>query len=222
MKGELGSASRALLDAAREGMSPDAAAIARVRAKVGASIGGATIVGSLAAKLGVLGVVVAIATGAVLLRRDREAPSFLPNAVDDQPWVSRDQPTQIVAREEMPDREPIAMPPMIVSRPPAPAATPDPAPRVAAARRVDLRREVELIDRAMAAMKRGDAAAALAAVRTHALETAGTGQLAEDATAIEVEALCRLHDPTVGEKLAAFDERWPDSAQRSRLTTSCH
>jgi hypothetical protein len=221
MKGELGSASRALLDAAREGMSPDAAAIARVRAKVGASIGGATIAGSLAGKLGVLGLVVALATGAVLLRRDPEVPSFLPNAVDEQPRTSRDQPTQIVAREEMPDREPIAMPPMIVSRPPA-AATPDPAPRVAAARHVDLRREVELIDQAMAAMKRGDAATALAAVRTHALETAGTGQLAEDATAIEVEALCKLHDPRVGEKLAAFDERWPDSAQRSRLTTSCH
>ena len=55
----------------------------------------------------------------------------------------------------------------------------------------------------------------------HAAETRGSGQLAEDAAAIEVEALCRLHDPSVSAKLDAFDARFPRSAQRSRLTTEC-
>jgi hypothetical protein len=73
----------------------------------------------------------------------------------------------------------------------------------------------------MAALRRGAPADALAAVVVHAAETAGAGQLAEDAAAIEIEALCRLHDSTVAAKLAAFDAKWPESAQRSRLTTRC-
>ena len=73
----------------------------------------------------------------------------------------------------------------------------------------------------MAALRRGQPSAALAAVRVHAAETAGGGQLAEDAAAIEIEALCRMHDAAVTAKLAAFDARWPQSAQRSRLTTRC-
>ncbi|HWU87301.1 MAG TPA: hypothetical protein VN253_08500, partial [Kofleriaceae bacterium] len=85
----------------------------------------------------------------------------------------------------------------------------------------DLAREVELVDRAMAALHRGDPSGALAAVHAHGVETAGAGQLAEDAAAIEIEALCRLHDPSVGAKLAAFDARWPESAQRARLPTRC-
>ena len=88
-------------------------------------------------------------------------------------------------------------------------------------RGVDLAREVELLDTAMAALRGGDAAAALLAVQRHAAETAGRGQLAEDAAAIEIEALCRLHDPTTSAKLEAFDARFPRSAQRSRLTSVC-
>jgi hypothetical protein len=221
MKGELGSASRALLDAARDGLSPDTAAIARVRAGVGASVGGA-VAGSLAAKLGLLGLAVVIATGAALyLRRARDVSSIAPAAIVDEPRLVREPaPTRVVAREELPEASEEAMPPMIVSREAAVSLPRDGARRPA--RRADLRREVELIDQAMAAMHRGDPAAALAAVHTHATETANAGQLAEDAAAIEVEALCRLHDSTVGAKLAAFDVRWPESAQRSRLTTSCH
>jgi hypothetical protein len=73
----------------------------------------------------------------------------------------------------------------------------------------------------MAALRGGQPSAALAAVRLHATETAGAGQLAEDAAAIEIEALCRMHDASVATRLAAFDARWPQSAQRSRLTTRC-
>jgi len=88
-------------------------------------------------------------------------------------------------------------------------------------RGVDLAREVELVDAAMASLSKGDAAAALASVRLHRAETNNRGQLAEDAAAIEIEALCRLRDHRVVAKLEAFDARWPESGQRSRLTTSC-
>ena len=90
-----------------------------------------------------------------------------------------------------------------------------------APRGVELAREVELVDAAMAALRRGDATAALASVRMHRAETADRGQLAEDAAAIEIEALCRLRDRRVAAKLEAFDARWPESAQRSRLSTNC-
>lgn len=73
----------------------------------------------------------------------------------------------------------------------------------------------------MAALRGGDAAGALKAVQRHAVETAGRGQLAEDAAAIEIEALCHLHDPTTNAKLEAFDARFPRSAQRSRLSNRC-
>jgi type IV secretory pathway VirB10-like protein len=104
----------------------------------------------------------------------------------------------------------------------APAAPPPWAPtQVAAPPAIGLAREVELIDRAMAALRGGDPAEALRTVRRHAAETAGHGQLAEDAAAIEIEALCQLHDPSTNRQLEVFDARFPRSAQRSRLTSQC-
>lgn len=85
----------------------------------------------------------------------------------------------------------------------------------------DLAREVELVDLAMAALNRGEPRVALSAVQRHAAETGGRGQLAEDAAAIEIEALCQLHDPATAIKRAAFDARFPRSAQRSRLEDRC-
>jgi hypothetical protein len=74
----------------------------------------------------------------------------------------------------------------------------------------------------MDALQRGDFSAALAAVREHAVETARHGQLAEDAAAIEIEALCRRGDRALARaKRVAFDRRWPRSAQRARLATAC-
>jgi len=86
---------------------------------------------------------------------------------------------------------------------------------------VPLAREVELLDRAMAALGHGDPTSALDEVRLHARETGGTGQLAEDAAAIEIEALCHLHAPSATQALARFDTRFPRSAQRSRLAGVC-
>ncbi len=233
----LGSDARALLDAAREGLSPDAAAIGRVRAKVDSSL--AATGGAIATKLGLLAMVVAVATGALIYgAHDREVAPARLTAIE--PGFTRESilPAPATVRESLPPttrttRTVIAMPPDVVSTS-APVADPavhgGPHPAHPArtaysphqARTIDLGREVALIDQAMAAMRAGDPAKALAAVQVHAAETGGAGQLAEDAAAIEVEALCRLHDESVAAKLAAFDARWADSAQRSRLSTSCH
>jgi hypothetical protein len=86
---------------------------------------------------------------------------------------------------------------------------------------VSLAREVELITFAMNAMERRDAPTALRVIRAFERETAGHGQMAEDAAAIEIEALCLEHDRAASAKLDAFDQKWPSSAQRSRLTSKC-
>jgi hypothetical protein len=74
----------------------------------------------------------------------------------------------------------------------------------------------------MAALRRGDASEALAAIRDYDRETLGGGQLAEDAAAIAVEAMCQRGDAAASARLDAFDRRWPHSAQRARLQTACH
>ena len=202
--GELSASARALLDAARDGLTPDAAAIRRVRDKVAAG----TAVGAgvaLALKLGVLSVIAAIAVGgAVHLSRDDNNAEAAP-AIAVPSSGSESAPPEVQSGG--------------VAEPAPPAAPAIALPRAEA--RIDLAREVALIDRAMDALKTGNAREALAQVRTHARETRGAGQLAEDAAAIEIEALCRLHDSSVSAKLDAFDARFPRSAQRSRLTTEC-
>lgn len=215
----LGPEARALLDAAREGLSPSPAAIHRVRAKVGASAAAGTAAGAtLAVKLSLVVVVAATAIGAGVYASKRGPDPEVPR-VELAPAVV-ESPTQLAVHEPAaPPPGEIELAPMVVVRPHQHPAAPVVEPPPAAT--VDLAREVELVDAAMAALKRGDPKAALAAVQRHALETRGTGQLAEDAAAIEVEALCRLHDPTTNSRLEAFDARFPKSAQRSRLSNKC-
>ena len=80
MTDELGSSARALLDAAREGMSPDTAAIQRMRAKIDVTVatgtaGGAAAGSTLGAKLGLLALVGTIVLGGYLYAtRERPAP----------------------------------------------------------------------------------------------------------------------------------------------------
>jgi hypothetical protein len=215
--GSLGPEARALLDAAREGLSPDGAAIRRMRGKIELATGAAAGT-ALAIKLALLAVAIAaVAVGVTLGRRTEVAE--LPRVELASP---PEAPVQIAVREAaLPppsDEELITIEPNVAAprrAKPAPPIAP-PAPRVA-----DLAREVELVDLAMAALGRGDPAAALHAVQQHAAETAGRGQLAEDAAAIEVEALCHLHDPATSARLEAFDARFPHSAQRSRLSNRC-
>ena len=238
MTDELGSSARALLDAARDGLSPDAAAIQRMRSKIDLAVGGAAAGGaaaatgsSLAAKLGIVAVVAAVATGGYLLAtRDRgSARPVVPVTAPAPAKVAAPAPSTAPAPVIVATEEPAPIKPVVKARPvarattlPAKSAEVVLAPDEITSKRkpVDLAREVELVDRAMAALRR-DARAALVALRTYETETAGAGQLAEDAAAIEIEALCKLSDPAVPTKLATFDKRWPESAQRSRLTTRC-
>jgi len=212
----LGPEARALLDAARDGLSPSPTAIHRVRAKVGASAAAGTAGATLAVKLGLVVVIAASAVGAGVYASKRGPDSEVPR-IELAPAVV-EAPTQLAVHEPAaPPPGEIDLAPMVVARAhPSAVVVADLPPAT-----VDLAREVELVDAAMTALKRGDANAALAAVARHALETHGAGQLAEDAAAIEVEALCRLHDPTTNTKLEAFDARFPKSAQRSRLSNRC-
>ena len=202
--GELSASARALLDAARDGLTPDAAAVRRVRDKVAAGTAAGAGV-AIALKLGLLSVIAAVAVGGAV-------------------HVSRGGDSEIAPSIAVPSSGSESAPPEVQSSGVAELAPPPAASAIALAKpdaRADLAREVALIDRAMVALKTNDAREALAQVRTHARETRGAGQLAEDAAAIEIEALCRLHDTSVSAKLDAFDARFPRSAQRSRLTTEC-
>jgi len=229
----LSGTSRALLEAARDGLGPDPATIARMRGRIAVAATTTPPTGVLAGKLGLVGLVaiavVAVTGAGLLAHRARsavtpsEAVAYVPPAepVVSHHAVTAREPTAPVARA--PRREQPHLEAVTRSRAERPPATR--RDTGAAVRRdrptVDLAREVELVDRAMVALRRGDTAAALAAVHLHARETANRGQLAEDAAAIEIETLCTVHDRRIARRLAAFDARWPDSAQRARLTAAC-
>lgn len=224
---DLGGAARSLLDAAA-GAGPDAAAIARMRARIDAAVATPAVGGAMASKLGLIGLVAIVIVGtaglARLATRSDDTTAVASFEVVDPPAHSRhtsresNEPMRGTAGDSSRDPRPRTKH-ASDANPTTPLATVTPvtASRHAVTSTVDLAREVELVDRATAALRRGDAAAAITAVRLHATETADHGQLAEDAAAIEIEALCTLHDPSTTRRLTAFDARWPVSAQRSRL-----
>jgi hypothetical protein len=232
MPSELSPEARALLDAAREGLGPDAAMLTRVRSKIDTAIAGggsgATVSSgiSVGAKLSILSVIALVIGGAMLLRGGDDDAMTSPALELAAPSVV-EVPSRRAQYEPPPAAPHIEM--AFETAPPTAAiATPTPTPIIIAAQvnevptpGVDLAREVQLIDAAMASLRAGNPTAAIQSVRLHRAETSGHGQLAEDAAAIEIEALCKLHDRKVVAKLEAFDARWPDSAQRSRLSTNC-
>jgi hypothetical protein len=216
----LGPEARALLDAARAGMAPDAAAVRRMRGRIDVAMTAAAVQPrltriSLATKLA--GVALALVAVGVIA------------------YVGHDRdPARVVAPMIVPAAPVVAPAPVIAAPPSPPPVAPAVAapviatkhepvgkPAAASPRPIGLAREVELVDLAMAALRGSDPHTALRTVAEHARETAGHGQLAEDAAAIEVEALCQLRDPATAAKLATFDRRFPRSAQRARLTAAC-
>ena len=220
---QLGASSRALLDAARPAMGPDAEAARRMRARVAASVGGAAGVGATAkaaialkvTAIAALALVVGIGAIAIVKARGGDdepaaAPAIVPVVAPEPVIVA---PPVIAPAAIEPEVE---LPAIDVGSSRVKPAAPKAAPSA-----ITLAREVELVDHAMAAIKSHDARGALLAIRIYDGEAAGRGQLAEDAAAIEVEALCQLRDPSTAGKLAAFDARFPNSAQRSRLTNHC-
>jgi hypothetical protein len=209
---ELGPHTRALLDRAREGMTPDAAALARVRAKVGTSVAAGM---PIALKLVLALVAAGIAGGAIAVRASTSAPASEP-APPFAVSIAPEETAPLEVAQAAPEGSP---PPPIARAPiaPTPVAPVIEAPPV----RATLAREVELVDAAMADMRRGAYALALSTLATYADETGGRGQLSEDAAAIEVEARCRSGSPVAAAHLDAFDRAWPMSAQRAHLAEAC-
>ena len=281
---ELGPEARALLDAARAGLSPDPAAVQRVHARIHAATASAAAGTALGVKLGLVGLVAAIAIGGgAYVARGPASPT--PAPAPDLALASPVEPPQRAAAREAqvsdddlitietpridrshsgeprdpgapaagrvdaprPNAATVSSPPGSAPAAPVAAAssaagaTP-PLTRAGASREpgavraagtsgtareaagragIELGREVELIDAAMAALRHGDAAGALRAMQEYAAEAGDAGQLRQDAAAIEVEALCKLRDPAASDKRDAFDVRFPHSAQRARLAAAC-
>ncbi len=246
MNDQLGLESRALLDAARDGLGPDQIAIRRMRARVAAIAAGGTLgiaaqahavaatstattasttlaLGGIAAKLAVVAIAIGAAVGTRASVHAHRSPA--PRAaIVEVPASSpdRDELAPIVVVEQVRETAPPPAPlphvtPMPMPMPPptptTPSSPPVPAPSLA--------RETELVDAALAAMSHGHPADALVAIERYTTETAGRGQLAEDAATIEIEARCRLGDPRAADGLAAFEARWPQSAERARLVAAC-
>jgi hypothetical protein len=203
--------SRSLLAAAREGLTPDAATMARVRSRIDTRIG-APAKAAAGVKIGGALVVVGLVAGALVARgqdRTAEAPrvAVAPLQTDEAPPPVRARAAEAPVAKKLPESRPAAP----ESRPVARAAPHEPA---------SLSREVELIDDAMRALRVGDAKHALASIAIFDRETFGHGQMAEDAAAIDIEARCHLEEDVTA-RLDAFDRKWPSSAQRARIQTAC-
>ena len=251
---ELGPEARALLDAARQGLSPDPAAIRRVHGRIQAAASGAAVGTALGVKLGIVGLIAAVAFGAGVLLRRSPAPASPPS-------IELASPPEHAERSAVHEAAPPSDEALITIETPPPGATravdasPQRAhaaagastsapgttapaaatsargatgmpaartpPRTAPGVAIELGREVALIDLAMAALRRDDAAGALRTMQEYAAEAGDAGQLRQDAAAIEIEALCKLGDPAARRKRAAFDARFPHSAQRARLEAAC-
>ena len=222
----LSPSSRSLLEAARPGLGPDAEVAKRMRAKIAASVGAgagiatvAAVKSGLAAKLAIVSAVVLVGVGAAVFALSNTDDEVRAPAVT--PSVS--EPLELPGSAHHVEREPqreVHLPaidarPTKIATPTTPVVTP------AKPAKPSLAREVELVDQAMTALRSKDFRAALGAVATYRSETAGAGQLAQDAAAIEVEALCGARDPSGPTKLAAFEVTYPSSAQHARLEEAC-
>ncbi|MEO6772843.1 MAG: hypothetical protein ABI467_07455 [Kofleriaceae bacterium] len=241
----LGPTSRNLVAAARRGLDPSAEVAARVRAKVALAAGaGATIAtttpraasvapkaaaigaGKAAAIAALVGALVTVAWFAWRAPAADMAPAIVVPLVSDgdapiEVHVTASAHADRVSPEPPAthaDRVVVPLPPGAHSRF-AKSPHVGPAPQVAP-EAFTLAREVELVDTAMSSLRADDPANALTTLMVYDRETAGHGQLAEDAAALEIQARCRNHMP-VSDQLGEFDERWPQSVQRARLSTGC-
>lgn len=192
---------RNLLNAARDGLGPDAATAARVRARVASAVAPTT---AAAASSGALLKLAALALVAGMIMTGFAIPRG-PRA---------DAPTLALLTHDT-DEPAARIAPMALHEPAAPRAS-----TVRVREPASLAREVELIDNAMLALRDGSPSRALQTLITFDRETLGQAQLAEDAAAIDLEARCTLHED-VAARLAAFDTKWPSSAQRTRISAAC-
>ncbi|HEX7703164.1 MAG TPA: hypothetical protein VF403_20640 [Kofleriaceae bacterium] len=228
----LGPTSRNLVAAARSGLDPAPEVAARVRAKVALAVGGAASVASTSAGRASVAsgkLVALIVAGAVIVTTwlvvHSASPPALPPAIS-TPMVTGDEPqvephfTSSVHAEAAPLAAPTAAKVATVPLIETPVAVPPAAPVAPPVTPATLAREVALLDAAMTSLHENDPADTLATLVIYDRETLGHGQLAEDAAALEIEARCRTNQP-VADKLATFDQRWPRSVQRARITERC-
>lgn len=256
--------SRSLIAAAREGLAPDAAVAARVRAKIAAATGVAAATGAAVAVavpkattgvtvakiLGALLAVSVVASVAVVTRPDRttpRAPQLELRSTEQADEIRAEvhvvapsdstMPPAAKPRHDVHATHAGAIDPLAIEIDPAEDASTATPPQTSGAadnphtRRqrgsadedfdsISLSREVELIDLAMVSLRKNVPHAALEAIKAYNRETGGRGQMAEDAAAIEIEARC-LQDMDVTALLDRFDHKWPESAQRERVQTTC-
>lgn len=219
---ELSAETRALLDAARSGLGPDAAAVMRMRAGVAARVGSGALA-TLGAKLGLVTLVAAIGIGTFVYAHREPAPVAPPSEPDVAPMPVRVAPAVAVHVAPAVGSAP-AVPsladvdPEIEIDPPVVAIRPARVSREVVA---DLDREVALIDRATTALRAGEALRAITTIKLYETETSGHGQLAEEAAAVDVEATCTARVVGGAHKLATFTARFPRSAQLAHLRTTC-
>jgi hypothetical protein len=226
----LGPTSRNLVAAARNGLDPSPDVAARVRAKVALAVGGAASITSTSAGRASVAsgkLVALIAAGALVVTTwlvvHSSSPPALPPAISTPTLTTGDEPqvephfTSSMHAEAAPLAPAIKVttPPVMIEAPVAPVA-----PVIAPVTPATLAREVALLDAAMTSLHENDPVDTLATLAIYDRETLGHGQLAEDASALEIEARCRTNQP-VADKLATFDQRWPRSVQRARITERC-
>jgi hypothetical protein len=240
----LGPTSRNLLASARRGLDPSADVAARVRAKVAHAVGAGAVattttssgaVGLGAGKLAAIVLVVgALAGGGWYFHARSSAPSIAAPSIS-APALDTDTPLAIRSASTQSVLAPAASP-LVAAPPPAhvdpgpvkPAivATPSISPTVAEpvapapTGPITLAREVQLVDGAIASLHENDLPGALEILAVYDREAAGHGQLAEDAAALTIEARCRSHQP-ISAQLTSFDQHFPHSVQRARITASC-
>ena len=212
---------RALISASRSRLAPDAVTVARLHTSVQAAVavGGGVAAGATAviAKLAVVAVAVATVGTIAYVRHTSSPPAVAPTIAMTTATTTADDEPEVAPRIVAVEREPAPRPPAGPVAAPIAAAPPVPPPPPPS-----LAREIDLVDRASKALHRGDHAAVLAIIHTYDAETSGHGQLAQDAAAIALEAVCASNDPDAATKLAAFTRRWPHSAQHTRLAAVCH
>lgn len=229
-----------LIAAGREGLGPDAATIARLRTRIDDAIATSPSVPvrSLAPKLVVVAALTGLGIGSYVagtrVTQEPVAPLVATGELEaastpDVALVAADTISPIRAATEPVARARARKDPtraLVVENPAprSPEASPESSPEAVATRSVggiSLAREIELIDRAALAMRRADASTALETLRVYERETAGLGQLAQDAAALGVEIVCAGGDQRARDELARFEQRWPRSAHLRRLTAVC-
>ena len=178
---------QALLDAAREGLAPDPATIARMRSGVAATTGAAGTVVATKASLGIVKVMIVAAvagTASISVGLAVRASPSAREPAHSAPAAPAPAPAPVPVPDRLPDPPPPVVAPALAEPTPAPTAPP---PRAQPTKPPTLAREISLLDAARTALRTGlgDPLAALAAYER---ETGGHGQLEDEAKALSTEA----------------------------------